>query len=128
MKRRTSQRAALDRVFRETAHPMTVEQILGLGRESVPTLNLTTVYRNLKRLTRNNLIRSILHPVLGVLYERTDKETHHHFYCRVCLRVYDLPGGLPDRPPFPIPAGFKIESHDSFFCGVCPVCAAGLKK
>lgn len=126
MKRHTSQREALGRVFREADHPLTVGQILQRGRQSVPTLNQATVYRNLKLLTRDNIIRSLLHPILGMLYERADQNTHCHFYCRVCRCVYALPGCPPDHP-FSLPAGFVLEDRDCFLTGVCPVCAGGAK-
>lgn len=127
MKRRTSQRDALDRVFQETDHPLTVGQILERGRQSVDTLNQATVYRNLKLFTRNKLIRPVQHPVLGMLYERADQAPHCHFYCHMCRRVYALPGCPPDHP-FPLPSGYRLEIHDCFLTGICPACAAGTKQ
>lgn len=124
MKRKTTQRTALEQVFLEEDHPLTIEQILACGRRTVETLNQATVYRTIKLLLDQGAIRQIHHPGLGTLYERADKAHHHHFYCRVCRRVYDLPGCMLDKQQA-APAGYVVEDHEYFLTGVCPACRQG---
>lgn len=121
MKRKTSQRTALEQVFLEEDNPLTIEQILESGRRSVESLNQATVYRTIKLLLEKGTIRQIYHPSLGALYERADKDHHHHFYCRVCRRVYDVPGCVLDKQQA-APAGYVVEDHEYFLTGVCSAC------
>lgn len=97
MKRKTSQRAAIEQVFCQLDRPLGIEEILETGRMAVESLNQATVYRNVKLLLENGWLKQVCHPSLGTLYERTGKGHHHHFHCRVCNRVYDLPGCAPER-------------------------------
>ena len=91
--------------------------------DGVESLNQATVYRNVKLLLENGWLKQVCHPSLGTLYERTGKGHHHHFHCRVCNRVYDLPGcALNEREA--APSGFLVEDHECFLFGVCPACHA----
>lgn len=92
------------------------------GREMVATLNQATVCRNLKILMENGWLTQINHPSLGTLYERTGKELHHHFYCHVRKRIYELPG-CPLSKGEIAPAGFIVEHHEVFLSGTCPSCS-----
>ena len=66
------------------------------------------MYRNVKLLLENGWLKQVCHPSLGTLYERTGKGHHHHFHCRVCNRVYDVPGcALNEREA--APSGFLVE-------------------
>ncbi len=123
MKRNTSQRAAIEQVFRLYDRPMGIDEILKQGRAIVPTLNQATVYRNLKRLVEKGWLTPINHPLLGTLYEKAGKGHHHHFHCHACNQVFELPGcALNTRNA--APSGFVIETHEIFLFGICPRCAA----
>ena len=122
MKRRTSQRTALENVFDNEDRPMGINEILETGREFVGSLNQATVYRNLKVMVEKGILLQISDPVLGTLYERTGKAHHHHFHCRVCDRVFELPGcGLGKNKA--VPKGYVTEGHEIFLFGVCPSCS-----
>lgn len=101
---------------------MAVAEILKLAQALVESLNQATVYRNLKLLVESQWLKQINHPVLGTLYERTGTGHHHHFHCRICDRVFELPGcALNEKGA--APAGFVTEDHDIFLFGVCASCA-----
>jgi len=121
MRRKTSQRTAIELVLQEVNRPMGVEEILNHSRKIVTSLNQATVYRNLKLLVESGWLRQIHHPVLGTLYERTGKGHHHHFHCRVCGRVFDLPGCALNEDKA-APEGFVVEDHEIYLVGVCPSC------
>lgn len=121
LKRQTSQRMALQEVFLREDRPLGVEEILHIGREIVESLNQATVYRNLKLLLAAGWLRRVNYPVLGTLYERTGKGHHHHFHCRVCDRLFELPG-CPLNEADPSPPGFVMEGHEIFLYGVCSSC------
>ncbi len=122
MARKTPQRLAILRVIREEDRPLRVDEILDRGRAEVPTLDQATVYRNLNRLLAEGAVLQVHHPTLGALYERTGKQHHHHFHCRVCNRLLELPGCAVDAENA-APEGFKTESHELFLSGVCADCA-----
>jgi Fur family ferric uptake transcriptional regulator len=119
--RKTNQRTIIEQVIIQKGRPLTVEEILTSGREQLDSLNQATVYRNLKLLVENGWLRKLNHPVLGALYERTDRGHHHHFHCRVCDRVFELPGCALDEEKA-VPSGFVAEGHELFLFGVCPSC------
>ncbi len=119
--RKTNQRTIIEQVIIQKGRPLTVEEILTSGREHLDSLNQATVYRNLKLLVENGWLRKLNHPVLGALYERTVRGHHHHFHCRVCDRVFELPGCALDEEKA-VPSGFVAEGHELFLFGVCPSC------
>jgi Fur family transcriptional regulator, ferric uptake regulator len=122
MTRQTSQRTAIEKVFQQETRPMGVDEILAKGRKIVKSLNQATVYRNLRLLVEQGWLKQIHHPDMGTLYERTGKAHHHHFHCRVCNRVFELPGCALDTRKA-IPSGFIVEDHEVFLSGVCQKCA-----
>jgi Fur family ferric uptake transcriptional regulator len=121
MKRRTNQRNAIQEVFLRRDHPMSIEDILKDGRKKVPSLNQATVYRNVKALVARGWLKRVNTPALGTLYEREGKEHHHHFQCRSCDHVFELPG-CTLRKLHPVPSGFVIEGHEIFLFGLCAAC------
>jgi len=121
MARKTQQRTAIIHAIEQEDRPLRVGEILNLGREDVPTLDQATVYRNLNRLVDEGAVLRINHPTLGALYERAGKKHHHHFHCRICDRLLELPGcAFDDKGQ--TPKGFRIESHELFLYGVCSEC------
>lgn len=122
MRRQTSQRAAITQVFLDQDRPLTIEEILRQGRLLVASLNQATVYRNLRLLVDQGWLTQIYHPTLGPLYERAGKGHHHHFHCLTCNRVYEIPGCSLNHQAA-APAGFIVQEHQIFLCGICPACA-----
>jgi len=121
MKRETTQRNAIQEVFRQEDRPLGVDEILQSGRQRVDSLNQATVYRNLKLLVEAGWLTKISTPELGTLYERAGKKHHHHFQCRSCDRLFEILGcELNERKS--TPAGFVTEGHDVLLYGVCPDC------
>lgn len=123
MERKTPQRTAIEQVFRQENRPLGIEEILRSGRKIVESLNQATIYRNLKLLVEKGWLEQINHPALGTLYERSGKGHHHHFHCRVCDRVFELPGCVLNVQEA-APTGFVTEDHEIFLFGVCPSCAS----
>jgi len=123
MQRKTTQRTAIEQVFLNEERPLGIDEILRLGRTQVESLNQATVYRNLKLLVGKGWLYQINHPAIGTLYERTGKGHHHHFHCRDCNRVFELPGCSLNQEAS-APKGFKVEDHEIFLFGLCPSCAS----
>jgi Fur family ferric uptake transcriptional regulator len=123
MIRNTTQRNAIQDVFLRKDRPLRVEEILQTGSERVESLNQATVYRNLKLLVASGWLRTVKHPKLGILYERTGKAHHHYFHCRSCNNLFDLPGcALNEKDA--TPPGFITEAHEVFLSGLCSGCGS----
>ena len=55
-------------------------------------------------------------------YESAGKAAHHHFQCKSCNRVYDVPGQLQSAQEL-APEGFLISGHLLMLYGQCSTCA-----
>ncbi len=118
--RNTSQRRVVARLIQEAAHPLTVQEILALGRNHTARLGIATVYRSIRRLLDAGEVQAVTIPGDVVRYEAV-KHHHHHFKCSRCDRVYDLDGCLKELKSM-VPKGFKVETHDLTFFGCCRDC------
>ena len=125
MSRVTIQREAIREVIHTAEGPLLPEQILIRAQASCPGLGQATVYRAIKRLETEQEIQRITDPEGRARYERV-KDHHHHFQCRSCDKVYDIPGCVM-KPPSALrqklPSGFQVESHEVWLHGLCATCA-----
>ncbi len=122
--RNTAQRAAILDVLTGAEAPLSIEQILARGQQTVPTLSQATVYRILKRLQSRGDVVTVQLPGRTPLYELSGKGHHHFFRCRRCEQMYEVTGcdGLVDQL---VPRGFSLEDHDVFLYGLCADCTPG---
>ena len=116
-------RLILEEVLKACDHP-TAAQIYERVAASMPNVSLTTVYRNLNRLTADGRIRRITIPNEPDRFDKTVYD-HYHIKCEVCgyfgdvMRVpYD--SSIPAR--IAKESGYKINSNEIIFRGVCPEC------
>jgi Fur family ferric uptake transcriptional regulator len=121
MQRKTSQRNAIQEVFRGDDRPLGIEEILQAGRQLVESLNEATIYRNLKILVETGWLTRVNSPKLGTLYERAGKKHHHHFQCRSCDRLFEIAGCALKESKM-APPGFVTEGHEVLVFGVCSSC------
>ncbi|MBN2511369.1 MAG: transcriptional repressor [Sedimentisphaerales bacterium] len=118
----TPQRRAIVQVFTTCPQPLRIGEILQKARLIIPSIDQATIYRNLKRLVEQGWLLKITHPLAGTMYERSGKEHHHHFYCRKCHSVFELPGcGVNNKQV--VAAGMTVEDHEVFFYGLCHECS-----
>lgn len=121
--RTTKQRNAIKDVFIRHKRPLNTREILHSARDFVPGLGIATVYRTVNTLLAEGWLVRIEVPGNAVCYERAGKDHHHHFLCKDCRKVYDLPGCILSRKPG-VPKGFILEDHDIILYGVCKACTA----
>ena len=121
--RKTRQRqVVLDALKNTTAHP-TADELYEVVRKKLPHVSLGTVYRNLEILSTCG---EIIKLDLGEGKKRFDArmDTHHHFLCKQCGRVYDLPF-IPVEDITRAAARvshFKVTGVQVGFEGVCDAC------
>ena len=113
----------LQKVEQLCDHP-TAEEIFDLAARECPGLSLGTVYRNLKQLAEEGLIKSV-----GVVdgQERFDARIspHSHFVCNQCGAVLDLPNCVSEETivPFGQEYGFVVQSYEVHIYGTCRECS-----
>ncbi|HEY1570985.1 MAG TPA: Fur family transcriptional regulator [Pseudonocardiaceae bacterium] len=97
------------------------EQLAGHG----VALPRTSVYNALGALAEAGVV---LHADVGpgaVVYEIADT-WHHHFVCRRCGAIADVPCVVGERPCLSPGAGFgEVDEAQVIFRGVCVRCAQG---
>jgi Fur family ferric uptake transcriptional regulator len=120
----TRQRSAIQATLAEVHRPLLPAEILALAQQAIPELGMATIYRNLKLLLEAGEIQSVELPGEAARYELAHRGHHHHFSCRQCHQVFDIPGCPTDIETF-APAGFAVEHHDLTLYGVCADCAGG---
>ncbi len=153
--RRTRQRGAIERLFAETARPLSPVEVLAGSRREVPGINLATVYRTIRKLEGEGVLQAVALPGVSPRYELVPRceaceaghgrgvrgshgareargaeahdHHHHHFHCEACDRVFDLEG-CPGRLEALAPPGFVVRSHDITLFGRCGACAKGAKS
>lgn len=122
MERNTKQRTTITTALTTAGRPLSIEEILAYSIKEIPEINLSTIYRNLKKLTQENRIKVIELPGENVRYEMSKKKAHHHhFLCTQCNRLFCLdacPKGLNDL----VPKGFILTNHSITLEGMCNDC------
>lgn len=121
MERSTKQRAAIQQALNRLGRPVLPQELLAEAQQSVPSLSLATIYRNLKGLVADGLVDVVALPGETDRYE-VHKHHHHHFHCNRCKQVTDIdacPGDLSRL----MPPGYFLEEHQITLYGTCPACA-----
>lgn len=121
MERSTRQRALIAGLLDRADRPLSVAELLALGRAELPGLGQATVYRALRELIAAGELQTVEIPGAATTYERAHHH-HHHFRCRGCERVFEVEGCPPGIPAL-TPAGFVLESHEVVLHGLCAGCA-----
>ena len=121
MERSTRQRVAIRDTIASAARPLLPQEVLQLAQVQVPELGIATVYRNLKQLVDEAVLRTVLLPGENPRFELAGGGHHHHFQCTHCSRVFDV-HGCPGNLARLAPAGFTVEDHDLTLYGHCTDC------
>jgi len=98
-------------------------------KENGVTVNKTTVYRNLDKMTENGqLVKHKSMIADGFFYQTTDEEhhceEHIHFQCCKCGSVIHLSDEKTSEYLDAISKklGLEIDLHNSSLNGICPKC------
>jgi len=117
-------RLVLDVVRATDAHP-TAEAIHQIVRRRLPRVSLGTVYRNLRLLVAEGLVKELPGP--QARFDGNLRE-HHHFTCLACGRIADVDGPLTEPHSRALVSrvassgGFSVTHHRIDFYGHCAAC------
>lgn len=148
MERHTRQRQSLLDALAQSGQALSPPDLLALAKPAVPSLNLSTVYRQIKGLLDAGRLVRVELPGQPARYEMapSDEATahghasgavtphahsahavpqhHHHFHCVQCDRVYPI-HACPGPMNHLAPAGFQVQHHDLTLRGLCAACVSG---
>ncbi len=103
-------------------HP-TAEQILNDLNQDSPTSSQATVYSSLIALRKVGLVREVLLEE-GVSRYDANMEAHHHFHCRQCGIIKDVPWTTFDSLNLErLYPSMQAESYEVTVRGLCDKCS-----
>ena len=116
-------RLILEVVQASTAHP-SAAAVYEAVRRRLPRVSLATVYRNLRCLAAEGLLRERA-DASGLRFDG-NTAPHDHFTCVGCGRIYDVPGRARTdvRSRLAATTGFEVLDHRIEFFGRCDKCRA----
>ncbi len=126
--RMTRQRKIILAILDQAATPLTAEAIADHPQARAANMALSTVYRNLERLSTMAIV-SQLRFLDGIArYERYRPQHHHYLICTRCQAcqiiaqcpMHTLQSELERT------TGYQITSHQLNVFGLCPQCRAHL--
>ncbi|MBX9716273.1 MAG: transcriptional repressor [Burkholderiaceae bacterium] len=153
MERLTRQRQAVVDALARSGQALSPQELLERAKTAVPSLNLSTVYRQIKGLQDAGDIVRVELPGQPPRFEvaasanvRADAvhhddshaarhhlhaspadaipEHHHHFHCTACDRVFPI-HACPGPMNDLAPPGFEVQRHDLTLRGRCASCVNG---
>ncbi|MDV0446651.1 Transcriptional regulator PerR [Methanosarcinaceae archaeon Ag5] len=122
IKRNTVQKMKILEYLSSTKSHPTAETVYAEVSKEIPTISLSTVYRNLNMMADNSEILKF--EVGNEAHYDADTSFHHHAYCRMCKTVFDIfdmdiSNYITDNVVVP---NFEIESANLIFQGRCTHC------
>jgi Fe2+ or Zn2+ uptake regulation protein len=121
--RKTKQREAVLNVIRNARTHPTADRVYDEVRKMIPNISKGTVYRNLKVLRERGEISELNLRGTMSRYEGR-QESHYHFRCEQCGRVFDLdePVNKDIDQRIAQETGFQVKYHQLEFRGLCKEC------
>lgn len=119
----TPQRAAVYANLLARADHPTVEEILNDLNADLPVSSKATVYSALTALREVGLVREVLLEE-GVTRYDAHIAPHHHFRCRACGVIEDLPWETLNAPQLnQVRSGLTVETYELTVYGLCDRCS-----
>ena len=123
MKSSTVQHLILNLLQEEHAH-LTAQDIYMHLKPRLPSVNPSTVYRALERLTNLGEVSVSDMGVGAAVYEIVGSSPHHHLVCQDCHRVITLDNEIV-QPLFDDVEerfGYQLTTNHLILFGYCPTC------
>lgn len=123
-KRNTIQKQLVIAAVRKLCNHPTAEEVYAKIIKEYPDISKGTVYRNLNALVESGLLNKISVPNAADRFDHILTK-HYHIQCVQCkcfLNVDDLEYFQDLDDKIAQLTGFKMESHDIVFAGLCPEC------
>lgn len=124
--RATRQRTAVYGFMRQVGGHHSVDDLVCLLADSGEPLSRMTVYNVVSDLTGAGLLMQADVGPGRALYEASET-WHHHFVCRSCGTVIDVPCARGTKPCLDDPPGLDVSIDEAqvIYRGFCHACRAG---
>ncbi len=128
--RLTPQRVAVWEAVRRGGRHRTAEEIAAEVQQTLPEVNVSTVYRTLELLVGLELVQETRLAGVATYYEVAPSPVHHHFVCEGCGAVGHLDDGLlePVRRELLDADGFLVSEARMTVFGLCRECRGRPKQ
>lgn len=127
MERVTRQRSAIRAALESAGRPLSPAELYAAVRARLPRIGIATVYRAIRDLVAAGWLRPVEVPGEPARYERSGKPHHHHFLCRNCDSLWEVPA-CPTGIEQLAPTGFITEDHKITLYGLCGECGPRLAR
>lgn len=118
----TPQRFAVLEYLTRVAGHATADEISTALNRRFPQASRATVYNTLNALRDAGLVREIRLEDAVARYE-AERGPHHHFVCRECGRLEDVPPEtFNPPPPRRLEGGHRVETCEVVLRGLCAAC------
>lgn len=120
----TPQRIAILKAFLQSQDHPSVEQVYEEVKVNFPTTSLATVYKTVNLLKEIGEILEIGFSDGRNRYDGNKPYPHPHLICTQCKKITDPLVNLLDQITSEVATatGYRIDSHQVEFFGVCPSC------
>ena len=124
MERKTKTRALIRKILQKGNRPLLPQEILETAKEMGHSIGIATIYRNLKAFEESGFLKQVALPGHPARFELAQQEHHHHFLCRTCNRVFDIPGCSLNQQDLEmhLMENFKVTHHEITLFGQCDTC------
>ena len=119
----TNQRVAILDFLKDNLNHPTVEEIFEEVKQNLPRITKATVYKNLKVLVDNGLIKEV--NIKGVSRFEAKIEPHHHIICKTCGKIIDFKSKELINYALKMIEEQReiiIDSAETTFFGHCKIC------
>lgn len=128
-RRSTVQRQLIRAILEHAERHLDADDICQRARQRLPSVSLSTVYRNLQLLKEQGLVEE--HQLDGMrrYYESALRSEHHHMVCLACGRIFEFtcPSTEKLKSKIKKDQGFEVTGVDVRFAGYCPECQRRLR-
>jgi len=119
-------RSFILRALDKSRTPLSATDLQKLFKKHKLSADRTTLYRELKLLTKQGIIMDLRLKDGKRWYELARAEHRHHIVCLKCDKINELAGcdpGLVDKTLKRSSDFARIQSHSLVFFGLCKLCA-----
>jgi len=123
MKSSTVQQLILELLREEHSH-LTAQEVYNYLKPRLPSVNPSTIYRALERLTREGQVSVSDMGIGAAVYEIVGSLPHHHLVCQGCHRVIKLENNIiqPFFDNVEQRFAFQLTTNHLILFGYCPDC------
>ena len=117
----TKRRKAIQELFEHATSPLSAPEVHVSLQKGFRKLGMATVYRIIKLLTEEGILKRINLPAEIPRFEFAKKPHHHHFRCTVCGKIFEIFGCTENLNKI-LPDGFRLKTYELTLYGECSEC------